>query len=61
MTTNVKMLLKKVKKSVNTRWLSLHAFVDGVHEEYVGLLETFSKLEIVGRSGGSMAKGFPKS
>ena len=56
-----KNVVKKVKKSVNTRWLSLHAFVDGVHEEYFGLLETFSKLEIEGRSGGSMAKGFSKS
>ena len=45
-----KNVVKKVKKSVNTRWLSLHAFVDGVHEEYFGLLETFSKLEIEGRS-----------
>ena len=56
-----KNVVKKVKKSVNTSWLSLHAFVDGVHEEYVGLLETFSKLEIEGGSGGSMAKGFSKS
>ena len=56
-----KNVVKKVKKSVSTSWLSLHAFVDGVHVEYVGLLETFSKLETEGGSAGSMAKGFCKS
>ena len=35
--------------------------VDGVYEEYVGLLETFSKLETEGGSDGSMGKGFSKS
>ena len=39
----------------------MHTSVDGVYEEYVGLLETFSKLEIEGESGGSMGKGFSKS
>ena len=56
-----KNVVKKVKKAVNTRWLSLHASVDGVYEEYVGLLETLSKLETEGGSGGSMGKGFSKS
>ena len=51
-------VVKKIKKAVNTRWLSLHASVDGVDEEYVGLLETFCVLEPEGGSGGSMAKGF---
>ena len=41
------------------RWLSLHASVDGVHDEYVGLLETLNLLE-EGGSGGSMEKGFVK-
>ena len=27
----------KVKKAVNTRWLSLHVSVEGVYEEYGGL------------------------
>ena len=39
-----KNVAKKVKKAVNRRWLSLHASVDGVYEEYNGLLETFSIL-----------------
>ena len=51
-------VVKKVKKAVNTRWLSLHASVDIVYEEYVGLLETLSILETEGGSGGSMANGF---
>ena len=56
-----KNVVQKVKKAVNTRWLSLDASVDGVYEEYAGLLETFSILETEGGSGGSMAKGFSKS
>ena len=56
-----KNVAKKVKKAVNTGWLSLHASVDGVYEEYAGLLETFSELETEGGSGGFMAKGFSKS
>ena len=51
-----KNLVKKVKKAFKTRWLNLHALVDGVYEEYVGLLETFSILETEGGSGYSMAK-----
>ena len=39
----------------------MHAQVDGVFKEHVGLLETFSILETEGGSGGSMAKGFSKS
>ena len=49
-----KNVVKKVKKAVNWRWLGLHASVDGVYEEYVGLLETLSKLGTEGGSGGSM-------
>ena len=50
-----------MKKAVNTRWLSLHASVDGVYEKYGRLSETFSILETEGGSGGSIAKGFSKS
>ena len=39
-----KNVAKKVKKAVNRRWFSLHASVDGVCEEYNGLLEKFSIL-----------------
>ena len=31
-----KNVVKKVKKADNMRWLSLHASVDGVYEEYPG-------------------------
>ena len=48
-----KSVVKKAKKAINTRSLSLHASVDAVHEEYVVLLETFSILETEGRSGKS--------
>ena len=48
-----KSVVKKAKKAINTRSLSLHASVDAVHEEYVGFLETFSILETEGRSGKS--------
>ena len=56
-----KNVVKKVKKAVNKRWLSLHASVDGVYEEYASFLETFSVLETEEGSRGSMAKGFSKS
>ena len=39
----------------------MHAFVYGVYEEYVGLLETFSLSETEGGSGNSMEKGLYKS
>ena len=56
-----KNVVKKVRKAVNKRWLSLHASVDGVYEEYTSLLETFTILETEEGSRGSMAKGFSKS
>ena len=52
--------VKKVKKAVNTKWLSLHASVDWVYEEYVGLLEAFSILETKRGLGGSMVKSISK-
>ena len=55
-----KKVVKKVKKAVNTRWVILHASVDGLYEEDAGLLETFNILETEGGSGGSIAKGFSK-
>ena len=33
-----KNIVKKVKKACRTRWLSLHASVDAIYEEYVGLI-----------------------
>ena len=48
-----KSVVKKAKKAISTRSLSLHASVDAVHEKYVVLLETFSILETEGRSGKS--------
>ena len=56
-----KNVVKKIKKAVNTRWLSLHASVDRIYDEYPGLLETMNVLEMEGGTGGSMAKGFAKT
>ena len=55
-----KTVVRKVKKAVVTRWLSLHAAADGVYDEYAGLLEALQILES-GGTGGSMAKGFIKT
>ena len=33
-----KSIVKKVKKACRTRWLSLHASVDAIYEEHVGLI-----------------------
>ena len=48
---------KKKKKAVNTRWLSLHASVDGIYDEYPGLLETMNVLEMEGGELGVDGKG----
>ena len=56
-----KNVVKKIKKAVNTRWLSLHASVDGIYDVYPGLLETMNVLEMEGGTRGSMAKGFAKT
>ena len=53
---NKQVLLKKVKKAASARWPRLHASVDGVYEEYVGLLEAFSILETERGSGGLYGK-----
>ena len=54
-------VVRKVKKAVTIKWLSLHASVDGVYDEYAGLLETLNILEGEEGSGGSMVKGFAKT
>ena len=51
-----------MKKSISIRWVrSLHASVDGVYDEYVGLLETLNRLAEEKGSGEAMAKGFAKN
>ena len=50
-----------MKKSISIRWVrSLHASVDGVYDEYVGLWETLNRLTEEKGSGGAMAKGFAR-
>ena len=56
-----KKVVRKVKKAVTTRWLSLHESVDGVYGEYAGLLEILKILHGEGGSGGSTTKGFAKT
>ena len=51
-------VLRKLKKDVSTRWLSLRASVDEVCDECVGLLETLNLLAEEKGSRGAMAKGF---
>ena len=46
-----KMLVRKVKKAVRTRWLSLHASVDSVFHEYVGLVHALRSMKNDPRSG----------
>ena len=41
-TSKHKNLVKRQKKVVSIRWLSLHISVDGVYDEYAGLLETWT-------------------
>ena len=50
-----------MKKSISIRWVrSLHASVDGVYDECVGLLETLNRLAEEKGSGEAMAKGLAK-
>ena len=53
-----KKVVRKLKKAVSTRWLSLHASVDGLYNNYVRLLETLDVLAEEKGSGGAMAKSF---
>ena len=54
-----KKLVRKVKKAVRTRWLSLHASVDSISQEYVGLVHALRSLQ-EDRNSGSIAKGLLK-
>ena len=54
------MVVKRVKKAVCTRWLSLHASVDSVHAEYAGLLHTLRLLKDEKTAGGASASGILK-
>ena len=40
-----KAMVKKLKKACRTRWLSLHAGVDAVFKEYVGIVKTLKELQ----------------
>lgn len=51
--------VKRVKKAVRTRWLSLHASVDSIFEEYVGLINALRRLKDDPNSG-AMAGGLLK-
>ena len=51
-------VVRKVKKAVSTRWLSLHASVNGVYDEFVGLSETLNFLVEEKGSGSAMTKVF---
>ena len=53
-----KKLVRKVKKAVRTRWLSLQASVDSVYQEYVGLTHTLRSIN--DPRSGPVAKGLLK-
>ena len=40
-----KKLVRKVKKAVRTRWLSLQASVDSVYQEYIGLTHNLQSIK----------------
>ena len=54
-----KNIVKRVKKACRTRWLSLHAGVDVVYNEYEGIVRTLQDIQI-DRSSGSLATGLLK-
>ncbi|CAB4007153.1 zinc finger 862-like, partial [Paramuricea clavata] len=54
-----KKLVRKVKKAVRTRWLSLNASVDSISQEYVGLVHALRSMQ-EDRNSGSTAKGLLK-
>ena len=56
-----KKMEKTVKKACRTRWLSLDAGVDGVYQEYPGLIKTMEQIrDTVGGSSGATATGLLK-
>ena len=54
-----KNIVKRVKKACRTRWLSLHAGVDVVYDEYEGIVKTVQEIQF-DRSSGSQAIGLLK-
>ena len=54
-----KNIVKRVKKACRTRWLSLHAGVDTVYDEYEGIVKTLQKIQF-DRSSVSLAIGLLK-
>ena len=56
-----KTLSKESKKACRTCWLSVHASVDAIYEEYVGLIHCLSSIQEQDKSlGGVMASGLLK-
>ena len=52
---------KESKKTCRTCWLSLHASVDAIYEQYVGLIHCLSSIQVQDRSlDGVMASGLLK-
>ena len=58
--TSIKSKKTNLKKVVSTRWLSLHASVSGVYDEYIGLLEALNLQAKDKGSRGAVAKGLTK-
>ena len=58
--TSIKSKKTNLKKVVSTRWLSLHASVSGVYDEYIGLLEALNLQAKDKGSRGAVAKGLAK-
>ena len=54
-----KSIVKRVKKACRTRWLSLHAGVDAVYDEYEGIVKTLQEIQF-DRSSVSLAIGLLK-
>ena len=56
-----KNIVKRVKKACLTRWLSLHASVDAIYEEYVGLIHCLRSIQEQDKSPGeAMTSGLLK-
>ena len=56
-----KNIVKRVKRTCRTGWISLHASVDAIYEEYVGLIHCLHSIQEQDKSpGGAMASGLPK-
>ena len=56
-TRKKKRLIKSVKSAVRMRWLSLHASVDSLFEEYVGTLHALRSMKDDQAVGGAIAVG----